>query len=141
MEIARTLPLKHLLRYHEQNYTLLRPHESPPAFHNCSGFLNFDSRFECGNLLCAYQSLSSPVEYHLFMENDTNRFGYNQWFYFSLAGALPGNTYRFKVLNFVRNYSFSANRRLSISQACDQPPFLLRNIRRVGMDGAETRTM
>jgi hypothetical protein len=35
------------------------------------------------------------------MENDTNRFGYNQWFYFSLAGATAGTAYRFKVVNFV----------------------------------------
>lgn len=139
MEIARTLPLKHLLRYQEQNYTLLRPHDRPATFLTGSDSLIFDSRFECGNLLCAYQSLSSPCEYHLFMENDTNRFGYSQWFYFSLGGALPGNTYRFKVVNFVMDYSLSANQLLSISQACGQSPFPSGNIRRVKTDGAETR--
>jgi len=38
----------------------------------------------------------------LFIQNDTNSLGYNQWFYFSVQGAEPGITYNFKIVNFVR---------------------------------------
>ena len=49
----------------------------------------------------AFKYLNSPQTYMLFMQNDTNTRGYNQWFYFSITNAEPGIPYRFHILNFV----------------------------------------
>jgi len=35
------------------------------------------------------------------MQNDTNTYGYNQWFYFSIRGAKSKQKYIFKIANFV----------------------------------------
>lgn len=35
------------------------------------------------------------------MQNDTNTYGYNQWFYFSVKNLKVGNHYTFKIVNFV----------------------------------------
>lgn len=62
--------------------------------------LHFDSRFENGNLHCAFRRRNCH-EYHLFMSNDTNTLGYNQWFYFSLRNMRAQTKYSFKVANYV----------------------------------------
>ena len=59
-----------------------------------------DSKFESGNLHCGFRRRGSN-EYHLFMENDTNTLGYNQWFYFAMSGPAPRTTYTFRILNYV----------------------------------------
>ena len=35
------------------------------------------------------------------MQNDTNTYGYNQWFYFSIRGTKSKQKYIFKIANFV----------------------------------------
>ena len=35
------------------------------------------------------------------MQNDTNTYGYNQWFYFSLRGVKKNTLYRFVIPNMV----------------------------------------
>jgi hypothetical protein len=67
-----------------------------------SDSLMFDSRFECGNLLCAYKSLKETNTYDCFIENDTNTAGYNQWFYFSVQNMQKEVTYKFNILNMVK---------------------------------------
>jgi cytosolic carboxypeptidase protein 2/3 len=42
--------------------------------------LEFDSKFDSGNLACAIKI--SQYEYDLILQNDTNTLGYNQWFFF-----------------------------------------------------------
>lgn len=49
--------------------------------------LVLDSLFEGGNLRCAFKEKKEPNTYVLFMQNDTNTYGYNQWFYFSVRNA------------------------------------------------------
>ena len=51
----------------------------------------------------AFRYLNSPNTYALFLQNDTNTIGYNQWFYFTVKNAQPGTAYRFHILNFVRS--------------------------------------
>ena len=75
------------------------------------------------------------------MENDTNRFGYNQWFYFSLVGAKPGITYCFKVVNFVSICLLSVNNGLSISSDCVQSSFRKHSIKKQAMDGLDLQKM
>lgn len=62
--------------------------------------LKLDSRFECGNLHCAYKH-EKAQEYVLFIQNDTNSLGYNQWFYFSAEGIQARTKYTFRLMNFV----------------------------------------
>lgn len=35
------------------------------------------------------------------MQNDTNTYGYSQWFYFSVRNMKKEEHYRFKIVNFV----------------------------------------
>jgi hypothetical protein len=35
------------------------------------------------------------------MQNDTNTYGYNQWFYFAIKNTRPGKVYTFRIANFV----------------------------------------
>jgi len=35
------------------------------------------------------------------MQNDTNTYGYNQWFYFAVREAQPNIKYTFNIVNFV----------------------------------------
>ena len=63
--------------------------------------LVFDSRFEGGNLQFAFKNNNLPNTYSLFLQNDTNSYGYNQWFYFSLKNTVPGVPYRFSIVNLV----------------------------------------
>jgi hypothetical protein len=43
------------------------------------------------------------------MQNDTNTYGYNQWFYFSIRNAKSKTKYTFKIANFKKSYSFFDN--------------------------------
>ena len=43
--------------------------------------LIFESRFESGNLLCAFRT-EDEDSYQLYLQNDTNTTGYIQWFFF-----------------------------------------------------------
>jgi hypothetical protein len=43
------------------------------------------------------------------MQNDTNTYGYNQWFYFSIKNAQVGIKYHFRILNFVILLLFREN--------------------------------
>ena len=52
-----------------------------PFQHTSKNQSQFDSNFESGNLLYAYEV--NIHEYDLVLQNDTNTRGYNQWFYFS----------------------------------------------------------
>jgi hypothetical protein len=58
------------------------------------------------------------------MENDTNRFGYNQWFYFSVRGAVANTTYRFKIMNFVCSVVDSAQVHLLLQMGNETSGFL-----------------
>ena len=62
--------------------------------------LIFDSRFESGNLHSAFRKKQTH-EYHLFMSNDTNTMGYNQWFYFSIRNTKKSIKYSFQIMNYV----------------------------------------
>ena len=61
--------------------------------------LNFESRFESGNLQLAIKI--SQFEYELLLETDINTgIGkHNQWFYFSIKKMIPNVPYRFNILN------------------------------------------
>lgn len=54
-------------------------------------------------MYCAYKKIDQQ-EYDLFIQNDTNTMGYNQWFYFSLKNAKKEINYRFRIMNFVFKY-------------------------------------
>ena len=82
---------------------MLRSVELPSQPEDRPSDLTFDSKFEGGNLMHAFRYLNSPNTYALFLQNDTNTIGYNQWFYFTVKNAQPGTAYRFHILNFVRS--------------------------------------
>jgi len=89
--------------YNPNDYPPLQP-ESEQATNNLLGEQNhelqFDSNFECGNLLFAFQDVEVPHEYHLVLHNDTNTRGYTQWFYFSVENH-QGATVKFRIVNLV----------------------------------------
>lgn len=63
--------------------------------------LRFESKFESGNLMFAYQ-LSSD-SYHLVLEYDHNRSGSCQWFYFEIKNVRKDIKYQFYISGFHKN--------------------------------------
>ncbi|CAD7695965.1 unnamed protein product [Ostreobium quekettii] len=68
--------------------------------------LEFESRWECGNLRRAVQVYEH--EYDLFLTSDVNENedkGNRQWFLFSVRNATPGVQYRLNIVNFSKKAS------------------------------------
>jgi len=65
--------------------------------------LIFESRFECGNLRLAIKK--SDKEYDLYLQNDVNTQGNNQWFFFKVQNTHKGSTIYFNIKNLVINFS------------------------------------
>ena len=63
--------------------------------------LIFESRFESGNLLCAFRT-DEPNKYQLFLQNDTNTTGYIQWFFFRVSNTQKGRKVNFNIINMLR---------------------------------------
>ena len=70
--------------YSAENYSVVKNWETPKP---SSDDLQFESRFESGNLSLAFRSLVDPHAYVLLLDNDTNTVGYNKWFYFTVSNA------------------------------------------------------
>ena len=65
--------------------------------------LIFESRFESGNLLCAFKT-EEENNYQLFLQNDTNTTGYIQWFFFRVSNTKKGKKANFTIINMLRNH-------------------------------------
>jgi len=63
--------------------------------------LIFESRFESGNLLCAFKT-EEENNYQLYLQNDTNTTGYIQWFFFRVSNTKKGNKATFTIINMLR---------------------------------------
>ncbi|OHT15780.1 Clan MC, family M14, Zinc carboxypeptidase-like metallopeptidase [Tritrichomonas foetus] len=61
----------------------------------------FDSKFESGNLMFAFQ-LSADT-YHLILEYDHNNSGSCQWFYFEMSNVKKDIKYQFYISGFHKN--------------------------------------
>jgi hypothetical protein len=64
--------------------------------------LIFESKFESGNLFLAQKV--SDGEYNLMMQNDINTIGHTQWFYFRTENTKQGQSVKFNIINFVRQF-------------------------------------
>ncbi|XP_052763313.1 uncharacterized protein LOC128205605 isoform X10 [Mya arenaria] len=80
-----------------------RDHFPNPVPQGCCPSLLFESRFECGNLRQARRV--GQFEYELVLKTDlyTNR--HTQWYYFRVQNAVPGVTYRFRIVNLLKRDS------------------------------------
>ena len=63
--------------------------------------LIFESRFESGNLLCAFRT-EDENSYQLYLQNDTNTTGYIQWFFFRVSNTKRGRKVNFNIINMLR---------------------------------------
>ena len=63
--------------------------------------LIFESRFESGNLLCAFKT-DEENNYQLYLENDTNTTGYIQWFFYRVSNIKKGTKVNFNIINMLR---------------------------------------
>ena len=63
--------------------------------------LIFESRFESGNLLCAFKT-EEENNYQLYLQNDTNTTGYIQWFFFRVTNTKKGKKANFTIINMLR---------------------------------------
>ena len=61
--------------------------------------LIFESRFESGNLLCAFKT--EEKNYQLVLQNDTNTTGYLQWFFFRVQNRKKAKI-NFNIINLLR---------------------------------------
>lgn len=64
--------------------------------------IQFDSKFESGNLFCAFEK--SPNEFDLVLQNDINSKGHTQWFFFSVKIKKKG-VVRFSIVNLTKSGS------------------------------------
>ncbi|XP_055956157.1 cytosolic carboxypeptidase 2 [Patella vulgata] len=80
-----------------------RDHAPQPVPEGCCPNLVFESRFECGNLRQARRV--GQYEYELVLRTDlyTNR--HTQWYYFRVTNAVPGITYKFRIVNLLKRDS------------------------------------
>jgi len=62
--------------------------------------LQFESRFESGNLRRAVKV--SDTEYDLFLKNDYGTNGFTQWYYFSVRNTRKDKLYRFNIVNLLK---------------------------------------
>ncbi|KAH8857129.1 Cytosolic carboxypeptidase 1 [Schistosoma japonicum] len=94
------------------------------------GHLNFESRFECGNLRKAIQV--RQYEYDLILNPDVNTTSNIQWFYFRVSNMEANVSYRFNVINCEKiDSQFNAGMQpllFSVREALDSRPYW----RRVG---------
>ena len=63
--------------------------------------LLFESRFESGNLLCAFKT-ETENNYQLYLQNDTNTTGYIQWFFFQVKNTSKNKVVNFNIINMLR---------------------------------------
>lgn len=45
------------------------------------------------------------VYYQLILQNDTNTYGHNQWFFFRVQSLKPHMTIRFSIINLIKSES------------------------------------
>ena len=90
------------------NTKLQRPktvfHELKPYYklkNKNDNTLIFESRFESGNLLCAFRT-EDENSYQLYLQNDTNTTGYIQWFFFRVSNTKKGRKVNFNIINMLR---------------------------------------
>lgn len=77
------------------------PPEYSIVIPSCENGLEFNSRFENGNLGKAIKV--SRTEYNLLVSEDYNTSGHYQWFYFKTKSKLPaGTAICFKILNMLK---------------------------------------
>jgi hypothetical protein len=65
---------------------------------------DFESRFECGNLMMAKRT-NIPNHYLLRLQDDTNTIGYCLWFFFRFYNRKKHEQLQFDVVNLRKNYS------------------------------------
>jgi cytosolic carboxypeptidase protein 2/3 len=68
--------------------------------HKRDDTLQFESRFESGNLRRAVQVGS--FEYDLILKYDYGTTNYTQWFYFRVKNTRKDATYKFNIINLVK---------------------------------------
>ncbi|KAK3087050.1 hypothetical protein FSP39_000988 [Pinctada imbricata] len=80
-----------------------RDRSPQPVPEGCCPNLVFESRFESGNLRQARRV--GQFEYELVLKTDlyTNR--HTQWYYFRVSNAVPGVTYKFRIVNLLKRDS------------------------------------
>lgn len=68
-----------------------------------SNALFIDSYFESGNIEKVFKNRSTDSqEYHLFIDEDTNTRGHQQWFYFRVRNMSKDTKYKFNIWNFTK---------------------------------------
>ena len=81
---------------------------------NPEDILNFESRFESGNLQLVYftpnlDSDDNIDKYEIFLHNDTNTSGYTQWFFFRISNTKKNKTVNINIMNMLRKKTKYSN--------------------------------
>ncbi|GFO12547.1 cytosolic carboxypeptidase 2-like [Plakobranchus ocellatus] len=74
-----------------------------PVPEGCCPSLVFESRFECGNLRQARRV--GQFEYELVLKPDLYTLRHTQWYYFRVNNAVPGVTYKLRIVNLLKRDS------------------------------------
>ena len=79
-------------------YQKLKPYY--PRQQKADNTLQFESRFESGNLRRAVQV--GEYEYDLILKYDYGTTNYTQWFYFKVSNTRRDQTYKFNIINLIK---------------------------------------
>ena len=90
------------------------------------------------NLLCTLKSLAEENNYFLFIQNDTNTYGYNQCVYLSINNAKKFIDYTFKIVNFVRRFLILEKKYSFFTKGMQ--PFVFSYLKHVETGNAGTET-
>ncbi|XP_059081285.1 cytosolic carboxypeptidase 1-like isoform X2 [Tigriopus californicus] len=82
---------------------LLDPSHSNVGFHSRGDSLQFESRFESGNLRKVIRLVHQ--EYNLILTPDVNTAKHHQWFYFSVKNMRSDQIYTFNIINYEKTNS------------------------------------
>ena len=99
--------------------------------------LEFNSKFESGNLDLVAKGATRANEYDLYMRVDANTRGHHQWFYFSVKNY-DKKRVKFNIVNFTKNNSlYTQGMRVNIwSERQNEDP-TIRAINRGWQKGGE----
>eukprot|EP00111_Clytia_hemisphaerica_P022877 TCONS_00067323-protein len=95
------------IRYFVNSKTDPRTTSSPAPYYTLKdesdNTLQFESRFESGNLMRAIKT--GEYEYQLWLKFDLYTKKHTQWFYFQVKNAHPNKIYKFTIMNFLKSGS------------------------------------
>jgi hypothetical protein len=98
--LTRVKLMEHIRnRFNKKTEQSIIIYDSESQYHCNKDKLQFDSKFESGNLRKVLQNPSETNEYILLLNTDINTYSHIQWFYFKVSNMKANIEYTFNIIN------------------------------------------